>query len=50
MLNRQLLESESLAARQTNELAGKGAPMVQVSFPFPEVFDQARKEILSLLQ
>ena len=46
MLDRQVLESESLAARQTIETAGKRSPLLQVSFPFPEVFEQARTELL----
>lgn len=44
MMERQVLEAESLAARQTLYLK-KRAPMMQVSFPFPEVFEQARNEL-----
>eukprot|EP00804_Cyclotella_cryptica_P010784 CCRYP_008733-RB/>CCRYP_008733-RB protein AED:0.03 eAED:0.03 QI:381/1/1/1/1/0.83/6/3101/1099 len=47
MMDRQILEAESLAARQTLELIGRRAPTLQVSFPFPEVFEQARTELLS---
>lgn len=50
MLDRQTMEAESLAARHTAELTNKCAPMLQVSFPFPEVFEQARQELLSILQ
>lgn len=49
MLDRQTLEAESLAARQTAELVGKLAPMLRVSFPFPEVFKQAKQELKSIL-
>ena len=49
MLCRQVMEAESLAARQTCELTDKRAPMLQVSFPFPEVFEQARQELITLL-
>ncbi|KAL7534852.1 hypothetical protein ACHAXR_006127 [Thalassiosira sp. AJA248-18] len=49
MLDRQVLEAESLAARQTSELPDKRAPMLQVSFSFPEVFEQARQEMISIL-
>ena len=50
MLDRQMLEAESLAARQTSELPVKCASLLQVSFPFPEVFEQARQEMISMLQ
>lgn len=46
MMERQVLESESLAARQTLHLKQR-APMLQVSFPFPEVFEQAKNELYS---
>ena len=49
MLHRQVMEAESLAARQTSQLANNRAPMLQVSFPFPEVFEQARHELVSML-
>ncbi|KAK1746922.1 hypothetical protein QTG54_002266 [Skeletonema marinoi] len=49
MLDRQAMEAESLAARQTAELVGKLAPMLRVSFPFPEVFEQAKQELQSTL-
>jgi len=49
MLDRQIMEAESLAARQTAELVGKVAPMLRVSFPFPEVFEQAKQELQSIL-
>lgn len=48
MIDRQKMEAESLAARQTVEL-GRRAPTSQVSFPFPEVFEQARSELISHL-
>jgi len=47
MLDRQTMEAESLAARQTAELTDKRAPMSHISFPFPEVFEQAQQEMLS---
>jgi hypothetical protein len=51
MLGRQVMEAESLAAQQTSDLATGGhAPVVQVSFPFPEVFEQARQEMIALIQ
>ena len=50
MLCRQVMEAESLAARQTCELTDKRAPMLQLSFPFPEVFEQARQELITMLQ
>ena len=46
ILERQVLEAESLAARQTLQLKGK-APKLQISFPFPEVFKQAKIELYS---
>lgn len=49
MLDRQTLEAESLAAKQTAELVGKSAPMLRVCFPFPEVFEQAKQELCSIL-
>jgi len=49
MIDRQNLDAESLAARQSAELLNTCAPMLHVSFPFPEVFEQARQEMLSLL-
>ena len=49
MLDRQTMEAESLAARQTAELVGMPAPMLRVSFPFPEVFEQAKQELQSIL-
>lgn len=50
MLGRQVMESESLAARQTSDLVTGHALVVQVSFPFPEVFEQARHEMIALIQ
>jgi len=53
MLGRQTMEAESLMTRQTSELIDKRggrAPMLHVSFPFPEVFEQARQEMLSILR
>jgi hypothetical protein len=49
MIDRQSMEAESLQARQTAELVGKIAPMLRVSFPFPEVFEQAKQELCSVL-
>ena len=50
MLDRQVLEAESLASMQTAELPNEHAPMLKVNFPFPEVFKQARQELISMLQ
>jgi hypothetical protein len=50
LMERQVLEAESLAAKQTLGLVGKRAPTLQVSFPFPEVFEQARSELCSHFQ
>jgi len=50
MLDRQMLEAESLAARHTADLPNESAPTLQVSFPFPEVFEQARQELMSMLK
>ena len=44
MLDRQLMEAESLSARQTADLRDRRAPMQQVAFPFPDLFEQARLE------
>ena len=46
----QVMEAESLASRQTSQLTNKRAPIMQVSFPFPEVFEQARQEMFTMLQ
>ncbi|KAL3823414.1 hypothetical protein ACHAXA_004289 [Cyclostephanos tholiformis] len=50
MLGRQTMEAESLAARQTSELVHKRAPALRVSFPFPQVFEQARQEMISMIK
>jgi hypothetical protein len=50
MLGRQTMEAESLAARQTSELVDKRASVLQVSFPFPQVFEQARQEMMSMIK
>ena len=50
MIDRQVLEAESLMSRQTAELPSERAPMLKVSFPFPEVFEQARKEMRSMVK
>lgn len=49
MLHRQEMEAESLAARQTSDLDNERAPVLQVSFPFPQVFEQARQEMMAIL-
>ena len=46
MMERQMMEAESLSARQTLQLK-RPAPMLQVSFPFPQVFEQAKNELHS---
>ena len=50
MLFRQEMEAESLAARQTSELDNERAPVLLVSFPFTQVFEQARQELIAILQ
>ncbi len=50
MLARQTMEAEALAANQTLQLPGTRAPTIQVTFPFPEVFEQARNELISHLE
>ena len=44
------MEAASLAACQTAEAGGKKAPVVQVSFPFPRVFSQARQTAFKFLE
>ena len=46
MMERQMMEAESLSARQTLQLK-RSVPMLQVSFPFPQVFEQAKHELHS---
>ena len=41
MLSRQRMEASTLAAEQTIQQKGNTVPILQVSFPFPEVFDTA---------
>mmetsp|Transcript_25991 Transcript_25991/g.50424 ORF Transcript_25991/g.50424 Transcript_25991/m.50424 type:complete len:1257 (-) Transcript_25991:285-4055(-) len=50
MLVRQTMEAEALAANHTAQLPGKRAPTLQVTFPFPEVFEQARNELIFHLE
>ncbi len=44
------MEAESLAARQTLELDNERAPVLHVTFPFPQVFEQARQEMIAILR
>jgi hypothetical protein len=48
MLDRQRLEAASLASTQMLE-KGKEAPVLSVSFPFPEVFDQVKQSTIKFL-
>ncbi|KAL3764398.1 hypothetical protein ACHAWU_004571 [Discostella pseudostelligera] len=50
MLCRQEMEAEALAARQTSELDNERAPVLHVSFPFPQVFDMARQEMITMFR
>lgn len=50
MIGRQTMEAESLAAVQTSQLVNKRAPALLVSFPFPQVFEQARQEMISMIK
>jgi hypothetical protein len=43
MLDRQRLEASALAAEQTLGQKGHTVPELQVSFPFPDVFDSANR-------
>jgi len=43
LIRRQQMEATALAAMQTLENGGVRAPEVQVCFPFPDVFDHARR-------
>ena len=49
VLSRQRLEAGALGARQTLSNGGQRVASLAVSFPFPEVFDQARESLSSLL-
>ena len=42
MISQQQIESTALAATQSLEGGGINVPIVQVSFPFPDVFGLAR--------
>ena len=46
MLDRQRMEAETMAAMQTAENRGRKAALLQVSFPFPELFDQVRTKVM----
>ena len=41
MLNRQRMEASALAAEQSLQRNGQTVPELQVSFPFPKLFDTA---------
>lgn len=41
LLNTQRMEASVLAAEQSLQQKGHGAPELQVSFPFPDLFDTA---------
>jgi hypothetical protein len=49
MLYRQQMEAVSLAAQQLIETMGTTTPELVISFPFPEVFDQARNGLSQFL-
>ena len=46
MLDRQRMEAETMAAMQTAENRGRKAALLQVSFPFPDLFDQVRTKVM----
>ena len=46
MLDRQRMEAETMAAMQTAENRGRKAALLQVSFPFPDLFDQIRTKVM----
>ena len=46
MLDRQRMEAETMAAMQTAENRGRKAALLQVSFPFPDLFDQFRTKVM----
>ena len=46
MLDRQRMEAETMAAMQTTENLGRKAALLQVSFPFPDLFDQVRTRVM----
>ena len=46
MLDRQRMEAETMAATQTAENRGREAALLQVSFPFPDVFDHVRTKVM----
>ena len=50
MLFRQTMEAETLTAKQAAESLRQRVPALQVSFPFPEVFEDARSELIALLK
>mmetsp|Transcript_1130 Transcript_1130/g.673 ORF Transcript_1130/g.673 Transcript_1130/m.673 type:complete len:94 (+) Transcript_1130:1-282(+) len=48
MLDRQRMEATCLASNQSMEI-GSTSPELAVSFPFPEVFEQAEKTTLEYI-
>jgi hypothetical protein len=48
-IGRQTLEAESMAALQTRSNGGNKVAALTVSYPFPEVFQQARESLSSFL-
>ena len=50
MLCRQTMEAETLTAKQAAESLCQRVPALQVNFPFPEVFEDARSELIALLK
>ena len=46
MLDRQQMEASTMVAMQTAENRGKEAALLQVSFPFPELFDHVRSMVM----
>jgi hypothetical protein len=49
MVERQRIEAESLMHMQTLE-RGNNSPLLAVSFPFPEVFDQLKSSLNIILE
>jgi len=50
MIEIQKMEASSLSAVQSMKGMGKRTPTLQISFPFPEVFAQARNIVLKYLE
>jgi len=49
MIERQQMEAAALGSVQTMENKGRKAPELQVSFPFPEVFEYTHNAMIGYL-